>query len=155
MSIPAYQVRECGNVIEGNGFILEEDWFYSVMSAKLLSFNQTAFQGVILQIDVPDISKNMTGTVEQIGTKIIISGELADELKKVERDFVFEEMLKLFDAKKIKVETVRGQVYFLIKTRKHLFYQFSLLKPCSSQKFVERVTNWKQVVEKLVLLLNS
>lgn len=154
-SLPAYQVRECGNVIKSERFILEEDWLYSVISAKFLSFNQTAFMGVILQIDVPDISKNMTGTVEQIGTKIIISGELADELKKVERDFVFEEMLKLFDAKKIKVETVRGQVYFLIKTRKHLFYQFSLLKPCQLHKFVDSVKIWREMAEKLVLLLNS
>lgn len=154
-SIPSYQVRECGNVIKGKGYLLEEDWLYSVISAKFLSFNQTAFFGVILRIDVPSLDKKLAGVIERVGGKVVILGDLTEELKKQGSSLVFEKMLKLFETNKIKVETSHGQMYFLIKTRKHLFYQFSLLKPCYSQKFIEGVKVWKKMAEKLVLLLND
>lgn len=154
-SLPAYQVRECGNVIKGKGFIWEEDWLYSVISAKFLSFNQTAFLGIILRIDVPDIDKNLTGVIEQSDDKIVILGDLSDKLKKEGYALVLGEMLKVFGVHKIKVEVNCGQMYFFIKTRKRLFYQLSLLKPCEPQKFAARVKLWQETGLKIEQFLNG
>lgn len=154
-SIGAYQVRECGNVIKKKGFIIEEDWLYSVISAKFLSFNQTAFHGIILRIDVPALDKKMTSVIEQINGQISIKGELLNKFNKEEFKKIFEALLMRLTANKIVVETVRREMYFLIKTDKPLFYQFSLLKPCVLSPFIERLKFFDKAAEKLEALLNG
>ena len=155
ISVPSYQVRECFNVMKKKGYIIEEDWFYSVISAKFLSFNQTAFHGIILRIDVPALDKKMTSVIEQKDGKTAITGELLEKLKKEELKKVFEGLFKRLGTNKIMVETMSGEMYFLIKTNKHLFYQFSLLKPCALQNFLDDVKFWQDTAEKLEALLNG
>ena len=153
--IPAYQVRECGNVMKGNRFIMEEDWLYSVLSAKFLSFNQTSFQGVILRIEVPHSDTHGRGEIVQNESEIVISGELSSALKKSGYEKVWTELMDMFHADRIRVETAHGKMYFLIATKGHLFYQLSLLKPCQPQKFVERVQHCRQAAEQTASFLND
>ena len=153
--VPAYQVRECRNVMHGKGFSWEENWFYSVLSFRRLNFNQDAFEGIVACFNMPKAQGAAEGKFEQIGQKVIVSGSVSQFLKKNNVEKGLAEMLQLFHTKEINVRLLEGKVYFWIKTDKRLFYQFSLLKMNSIMPFIRRINALKNLSDNLVVDLNS
>jgi hypothetical protein len=47
-----YKIRECRNVVIGEGFLLEEDWFYKTFSIWAIPVINTVFEGLVLVVDV-------------------------------------------------------------------------------------------------------
>lgn len=152
---PKYQVRECRNVMHGKGYWLEEDWFYSVVSAKYIPLNQTAFEGVILAF--ADIKSNdgSKGEILFKNNNAVITGDVSPRLKQTKAGETAVSLLSLFNAQDAKLAVADKTLYLWIATEKKLFYQFSLIKPNTLAQFQKRIERLKKLSEQMVAELNG
>ena len=151
---PPYQLRECRNVMRGKGFWLEEDWFYSVISAKFLPLYQTMFEGVILAFVDVEGEDGMTGHLLLKNGRAVITGDLAAHLKRNNAIGALETFMRMFGAKKAELATADKMLYLWIATDKKLFYQFSLFKMNTLAPFQRRIELLHKASETLLEALN-
>lgn len=151
--ITNYKCRECHNVMKGNDFILEENWLYTLISAKFFSFSHTAFQGVVLVLDIPDAPEGLKGKIEILKNKTIISGELNNFLKTRNAQQHAAAFLKLFKARSAEVSCNNGRLYFWINSETRIFYQFKLFSTNTVHAFVRRVNDVQTAVSNLLDVL--
>lgn len=135
--IDEYQVRECGNVIKGDGFILEEDWFYNVSTIKSIAINDTVFRGVIGAYEV-NSKDELKGRINIKGKVLAVSGDISSFLLSEYKDKLIR-LLKLFRAKEAKVVLSGGKLYVWIATRVKLFYQFNMVQNDKMNEFETRI----------------
>ncbi len=152
---PKYQVRECRNVMRGRGYWLEEDWFYSVLSAKYIPLNQTAFEGVVLAFADTAGTDNQKGGITLINGTPHLTGGLAERLKQSGADNTTAAFMRLFNAEKAQLATADKTLYLWIATEKKLFYQFSLFKPNTLALFQKRIERLKELSEQMLTALNG
>lgn len=152
---PKYQVRECRNVMRGKGYWLEEDWFYSVLSAKYIPLNQTAFEGVILAFADTLSADGLKGEVVLKNGKTVVTGGLAERLKSSGAGDVTAAFMRLFGAEAAKLAAADKTLYVWIATEKKLFYQFSLFKPNTLALFQKRIERLKELSEQMLAGLNG
>lgn len=152
--VKSYKFRECHNVMKGNDFILEEDWLYSLISAKFFSFSQTAFQGVVLALNIPNAPEGLKGKIDISKNKPVISGELNGYLQKHQAQAHILALLKLFKASSLKVVVMKGKIYFWIGSETKIFYQFKLFSTNTINAFVKRVNDVQKEIVGLCEMLN-
>ncbi len=146
--VSGYRIRECFNMMKTEHFILEEDWFYTPVSSKFLPISSTVFEGVVLAILVPGVSE-LKGEVKIVKGKVIFSGALAPFLKALGADSKIAELIRFFGVNKVFVVGNDGWIYFWIKTKTRIFYQFSLVRSGSFGMFVKRIERLKQIIEEI------
>lgn len=103
-----YNLRDCRSVVRGNGFCLEEDCLYSVVSSKFFEIKGTVFKGVLL---------TLTG------------GEKAQSLldnPHFKREA--ERLREILNADKVVLSLVQDKICLCFTSDKKLYHQFSLLK---------------------------
>ena len=132
-----YQVRECKNVMKGDGFIIEEDWFYNVSTVKSIAINDTVFFGVIAAYDV-DSNDNLKGRISIKGKSLIVNGDVASFISDEYKEKLIK-LLKLFQASEAKVVLKNGKFYVWISTRVTIFYQFGMLQSGKMRDFENRI----------------
>jgi len=154
-AVKSYKIRECHNVMKADDFILEEDWFYSLISAKFFSFSQTAFQGVVLALNVQTAPEGLKGKIEFSKNKPIISSELNGYLQKHQAQAHILTLLKLFQAPSAEAVVMNGKIYFWISSETKIFYQFKLFSTNTIHAFISRVQNLEKEISGLLKALNS
>lgn len=135
-SCPKYRSRECLNIIKGEGFCLEEEWLYEVISRKPVVLHQTAFEGVVLVADCLAARPGSQGKVRIFNGKMVFGGEMEKILAPAGGGFL--KLFKVFGVNNAVAETGEGKVYVWIGGGKKIFYQFGLLKENSVSAFVLR-----------------
>lgn len=135
--VDEYQVRECGNVIKGDGFVLEEDWFYNVNSIKSIAINDTVFRGVVCVYDV-NIADELKGYIAIKGRVLAVNGNITSAITQEYKEKLIR-LLKLFNAKEAKVVLAGGKLYVWIATRVKLFYQFNMVQNDKMGEFESRI----------------
>ena len=114
-----YQVRECKNVMRGDGFIIEEDWFYNVSTVKSIAINDTVFSGVIAAYDV-DSNDSLKGRISIKNKDLIVNGDIVSFISSEYKEKLIK-LLKLFRASEAKVVLKNGKLYVWISTRVTIF----------------------------------
>ena len=147
--IGTYQVLEYHNTLENNLFHYEEDLFYSIISSKFLSLQQTAFEGIILSMDMPAATDKKKTSININKKQLNISGFLSDTIKTKEFTPLLNELRDLFHPQKIDIITENGKIYFWIKTSAPLYHQFSLTSPNSANMFIKRIERLQNLAEKM------
>lgn len=153
--IPTYQVRECRNVMRGRGYWLEEDWFYSVLSAKYIPINQTAFEGVVLAFADVRSEEGLKGEILLKNGKAVITGGLAQRLKQTCAGETLVELMQMFSVKAARLAVTDKTLYVWMATEKKLYYQFDLFKPNTLTLFQKRIERLKVLAEKMLMGLNG
>jgi len=153
--IPEYKVRECYNVLYGCGYCLEEDFFYSAISTKFLTIHQTAFEGIVLMFDDADEEFKTKGEVQLLKNKITYLGGIDSLLRNDQATAILMKIMTLFHSKQIQVFVFSGKMFFLIKTKTKLFYQFSIFKYNALSVFVKRVQEIQKAVEALNVAIHQ
>ncbi len=152
---PKYQVRECRNVMRGRGYWLEEDWFYSVLSAKYIPLNQTAFEGVILAFADAQSTDGLKGEIVLKNGNAVITGGLAERLKQSGAGDVAAAFMRLFGAGEARLAAADKMLYLWIASEKKLYYRFSLFKPNTLALFCKRIERLKELSEQMLAALNG
>lgn len=143
-----YMMRECQNVMKGAHYYLEEDWLYSIISAKFMAFNQTVFKGIVAVIDRPKV-ENLKGEISLAQGQIEVKGAVGQMFDKNDLETKLKPLFSLFKAGQMQIVGSQGKVYFLIRTEKPIFYQFSLLKYNTLSAFVARIQQLDEVLKNL------
>ena len=146
--VSEYRIRECFNVMKGGNFILEEDWFYTPVSSRFLSISSTVFEGVVLAVFASSVPE-LEGEIKIVKGKTVFSGALAPFLKALGTDLEIAELIRFFGVNKFSVVGNDGRIYFWIKTKTRIFYQFSLIRANSLGMFVKRIEKLKQMIENI------
>ncbi len=128
-----YTVRECRNTISGEGYVLEEDWLYSVVSSKFIAINHTVFEGILLTVDVKE---NAAGLAQNPKVR-----EAGEKLK------------RLLGAESMFIAAAERRICFCFKTDKKIFYQFRLCSPNTAGAFVRRVETVRAQAEEILAQL--
>ena len=147
--IGPYQVLEYHNILENELFHYEEDIFYSIISAKFLSLKQTAFQGIILSMNMPSATDKKRTTITINKNQVNISGFLTDTIKTAEFTPLLNELRTLFHPTKIDIISQEGKIYFWIKTTTPLLHQFSLTSTNSINIFNKRIEKLQSLAERI------
>lgn len=144
--VSSYSKRECGNVMKGKDFLVEENWLYTTLSSKFLTIYNTSFRGIILAITASKKTSLLKGKIIQVKGRLIASEEGTELLKKygLERDI--RALLDLFKTDKIEWFSYGEKIYFFIKTDEKLFYQFSLFKVNSISNFTKRIEQLQKLI---------
>lgn len=153
--VKSYKFHECHSVMKSNDYVLEEDWFYSLMSAKFFSFSHTAFQGIVLALNIPLAPENLRGKIEISKTKTYISADVNNFLKTHNAQQYVLALLKLFKASSAEVVFHKGKLYFWINSETRIFYQFKLFSTNTVHAFVKRVQDIQKEVSDLLSALQS
>ena len=132
-----YQVRECKNVLTGDGFIIEEDWFYNVSTIKSIAINDTVFLGVVCAYDV-DHNDELKGRVELKGKTLLVDGNISSIVSLDYKDKLCK-LLKLFKAKEAKLVLTNGKLYVWISTSSTILYQFDMVQKGKMREFESRI----------------
>jgi hypothetical protein len=135
--IGEYQVHECRNVLKGDGFIIEEDWFYNVSTIKSIAINDTIFLGVVCAYDV-EYNDELRGRVELKGKALLIEGSVSAIISSEYKEKL-SKLLKLFKAKEAKLVLTGGKLYVWIATRSTIFYQFDMVQKGKMREFESRI----------------
>jgi hypothetical protein len=135
--IDEYQVRECKNVLKGDGFIIEEDWFYNVSTIKSIAINDTVFLGVICAYEV-EHNDNLKGRVELKGKALLVDGSISAIISSGHKEKL-DKLLKLFKAKEAKLVLTGGKLYVWIATSTTIFFQFDMLQKGRMREFESRI----------------
>jgi len=147
--IGAYQVLEYRNILENELFHYEEDLFYSIISSKFLPLQQTAFNGIILTVNMPSATDRKKSQIIISKTGVTINGALSEMLKSEAFTPLLNELRALFHPQKIDIVAENGKIYFWIKTNTPLFHQFSLTSINSVNIFVKRIENLQNTAESI------
>ena len=135
--IDEYQVRECKNVMIGDGFIIEEDWFYNVSTVKSIAINDTVFSGVICAYDV-DAKDELKGRINIKGKALLVNGGVSSFISSEHKEKLYR-LLKLFRANEAKVVLSGGKLYVWISTSVRLLYQFNMFQNGKMRDFENRI----------------
>lgn len=147
--IEKYQVLEYHNTLQNELFHYEEDLFYSIISSKFLSIRQTAFEGIILSMNMPAATDKKKTVITINKNQVNISGFLAETLKKAEFTPLLNELRDLFHPQKIDIISQDGKIYFWIKTNIRLYHQFSLTSVNSANIFIKRIERLQKLAESI------
>lgn len=153
--VKSYKFRECHSVMQSRDYILEEDWFYSLISAKFFSFSHTAFQGIVLALNIPHAPENLRGKIDIAKNKTFISADVNNFLKTHNAQQYVLALLKLFNASSAEVVLSHGKLYFWINSETRIFYQFKLFSTNTIHAFVKRVNDIQKEVSNLLGALQS
>lgn len=149
-AVSSYRRRECFNVIKSKKFVIEEDFLYTTISSKFIEINQTAFRGIILEIDAIFPKSVSKGEIFiKKGKKQFIGG-LASVIKeqKITEDVLL--LMNFFNSDRLIVMQYNEKMYFWLKSDCSLFYQFSLFKYNSQAPFVKRIEQLQKLIEKII-----
>lgn len=154
-AVSSYRKRECFNVITGNKFVIEEDFLYTTVSSKFIEINQTAFRGIILEIDAAFSKSASKGEIFIKKGKKQFVGGLASVIKEqgITEDVLL--LMNFFNSDKLVVMQYNEKVYFWLKSDCQLFYQFSLFKYNSQAPFVKRIEQLQKLIEKIISAINK
>ena len=136
-AIDEYQVRECKNVMIGDGFIIEEDWFYNVSTIKSIAINDTVFSGVICAYDI-DSKDELKGRINIKGRVLLTNGNISSFISPEHKEKLYR-LLKLFRAREAKVVLSGGKLYVWISTHAKIFYQFNMFQNGKMRDFENRI----------------
>lgn len=114
-----YNLRDCRAVVRGEGFCVEEDCLFTLISSKFFEIRGTVFKGVILTIDCDDEAQN-----------------LLDDAK---LNAEAENLRKILEADTVTIHFAWQKMCFCFVSKKRLYHQFSLLKFNALIKFVGRL----------------
>lgn len=153
--VQGYQVRECRNVMQGKGFWLEEDWFYTVMSAKYVPLNQTMFEGVVLAFACKKADDGLSAEVYLNANRVVVTGSLEPLLRESGVVETIASLLKIFKGRKAHLNTADKTIYVWIQTEDKLFYQFSLWAPNTMSVFQKRIRLLNDMAKNMVKALNG
>lgn len=149
--LPPYRMRECRNVMRGNGYLLEEDWLYNVSSIKSIPITHTIFEGVVLAVPAKRLLKE--GHAAVFGSQF--NGTIAQSLRESGTYMAILSLMELFCTKEAETAVYDGSLYIWMKTEQRLFYKFSLLNSNSLMAFVYRIHTLDAAVKKLLHTLDS
>ncbi len=128
-----YNLRECRSVVRGDGFCLEEDALYSVVSSKFFEIKGTVFKGILLALDCDENAQNL----------------LNDANFKQEA----ERLRQILKADKMTFSFAQNKICLCFASNRRLYHQFSLLRFNVLTTFVGKLEVVLAQVSKLQALL--
>lgn len=147
--VSSYKTRECRNVMRGKNYLVEEDWFYTLNSVKSFSVYQTAFEGVVWQIDCAFCKEDNKGQVVFKNGKTFVTGDLVGFVNSYGILKELEQLNNFFLSREILLVVKDKKLYIWFATQRKLFYQFRLLGKNTLSFFVKRV----DVLDKIAISL--
>jgi hypothetical protein len=155
-SVPRYTRREIGNVLHTPHGQIEEEWLYTTMVIRHITFPQTAFKGLVLRLPKPSsLPAGKTAVLDLRHAHAPLSGELAASLNRLGVNKELATLLHLFDEQTLTLESSTDALYIFLKTEKPLFHPFSLTTSNTSARFTERITRLAGLCETLYTLLQG
>ncbi len=129
-----YNQRDCGAVVLGDGFCLEEDYLYDIVSSKFIEIKSTVFKGILLTLDCHEGAQSL----------------LNDMRFKQE----IENFRKTLKARSVASTFMQNKIYIWFVSDGRLYHQFSLWKFNVFVSFVAKLEKILAHVSALQTLLD-
>lgn len=141
-----YNARECYNVVKGEGFVIEEDWFYSAGKAD---FHITNFRGIVIAVDNELLIEGARGRMVNRKGVIEFEEKIDFDTKRGNLEKKLQEIMVLFGAKTMDMVVFNHRLYLWVSTKSKLFYQFRLWGNSSMVLFVQRIKRIEGLVKNI------